>query len=101
MCNAHLLRDLTFIAEGEPIHHGWANNLAMLLLEMKKAVELTRSNSLNSLDESLKNTFSKRYDRIMEQAERVIRGSPERKFAHLSARTLQRRFVRNMESQLF
>lgn len=97
LCNAHLLRDLTFIGESDPIHQDWTTNLSRLLLEIKQSVELARSNSLTSLDDSLQKSFSNQYDRILEQAEQVIRGSPERIFAHLSARTLQQRFVKNKD----
>ena len=97
LCNAHLLRDLTFIGESDRVHQGWTSELAALLLEIKASVELAQSNALGSLEDSLQNTFSTRYDRILAEAESVIRGSPELIFTRLSAGTLLRRLVRNKE----
>lgn len=97
LCNAHLLRDLTFIGESDPVHRSWTSDLAALLLEIKTSVESARSNSLVSLAKSQKDTFSIRYDQILEEAETIIRGSPELLSAHLSAGTLLRRLLRNKE----
>ena len=97
LCNAHLLRDLTFIGESDPVHRGWTSNLASLLFEIKTSVALAQSNALGSLDDALEKTFSTRYDRILAEAETVIRGSPELMSAHLSAGTLRRRLIRNKE----
>ena len=97
LCNAHLLRDLTFIGEADPVHQSWASELAALLLEIKTSVALAQSNASGSLDAALQNTFSTRYDRILAEAETVIRGSPELISAHLSAGTLLRRLIRNKE----
>lgn len=97
LCNAHLLRDLTFIAEADPVHRGWTNNLATLLLEIKKSVVLAQSDSLTGLDSSAQNNFSNRYDRILAEAELVIRGSPNRKYLRLSAQNIQKRFSKNEE----
>ena len=95
--NAHLLRDLTFIGEADPVHQSWTSELAALLLEIKTSVALAQSNASGSLDAALQNTFSTRYDRILAEAETVIRGSPELISAHLSAGTLLRRLIRNKE----
>ncbi len=100
LCNTHLLRDLTFIGEANPVHQSWTLELALLLLEIKKSVESTKSNSLISLNDSLLNAFAARYDRILAEAERVIRGSPKLMSAHLSAGTLYRRLVRHKDKIL-
>ncbi len=97
MCNAHLLRDLTFIGESDSTHQCWTSDLSQLLFEIKKSVEIAKSNNGYKLNNSLSKAFSSRYDEILADAEKVIRGSPELLFAHLSARTLQNRFVRNKE----
>ncbi len=97
LCNAHLLRDLTFIGESDPVHRNWTSELAALLLEIKKTVESAKSGSSVSLAESLQDTFSTRYDRILAEAGMVIRGSPELGSAHLSAGTLLRRLIINKE----
>ena len=100
LCNAHRLRDLTFIGEADPVHRGWTADLSSLLLEIKASAELARAKSLTGLTDSLQNAFSNRYDRILAKAETVIRGSPELRSAHLSAGTLHRRLVRHKDKIL-
>ena len=100
LCNAHLLRDLTFIGESDRLHQGWTSELAALLLEIKASVELAQSNAPGSLEDSLQNIFAARYDLILAEAGSVIRGSPELIFTHLSAGTLLRRLVRHKEKIL-
>ena len=97
LCNAHLLRDLTFIGEADPVDRGWTSELAALLLEIKASVKLAQSNAFGSLDAALQNTFSTHYDQILAEAESVNRGSPELIFNHLSAGILHRRLVRHKE----
>ena len=46
LCNAHLLRDLTFIGESDSVHQDWTADLAALLLEIKKSVESAKSDYL-------------------------------------------------------
>lgn len=91
LCNAHILRNLTFISENEPAHQAWTTKLAKLLVRIKAKVDhakLTGQTALNSRSQS---SFSAHYDRIMSEAWRTIRGSPERKLVHISARNLYRR----------
>ena len=45
LCNAHLLRNLTFVAENEPAHKVWTDLLAKLLVQIKEAVHLAKSNA--------------------------------------------------------
>lgn len=100
LCNAHLLRDLAFIGESSPLHQVWTSELAALLLEIKKTVESAKSDCLYGLAKSLQNNFSTRYDQITDKAECIIRGSPELRSAHLSAKTLHRRLIRYKENIL-
>ncbi len=100
LCNAHLLRDLTFVGESDPVHRGWTTDLTSLLLEIKSSVAAAQSNPLAGLDNALQTTFSTRYDRILAETETVIRGSPEIRSARLPAGTLHRRLVRDKESIL-
>ena len=100
LCNAHLLRNLSFVAENEPAHKEWTDTLAKLLLRIKKAVELVKLNSQSALTSKQQNSYFGRYDRIIIQAERVIRGSPKLKGVHLSAHNLYRRFMTNKEAIL-
>jgi len=95
LCNAHLLRDLTYIGEAEPPHEWWTTALAKLLIEIKDAVEAARNNSLTEMEGELHKDFLSRYDALTAKAEEVVRGSPEQKSAGLTAGKLPNRFIKN------
>jgi transposase len=57
LCNAHLLRDLTFIGEAFPDNKNWTDTFAKHLLEIKSAVKNARSELLTTLDDSLQTDF--------------------------------------------
>lgn len=95
LCNAHLLRDLTFVGESESRHREWTDKLAGLLLEIKEAVEAARSKQQSSLPDFEQQRYSNHYDGILEQAECAVRGSPTKRAVHLCAPTLYRRFRNN------
>ena len=57
LCNAHLLRDLTFIGEAFPVNKNWTDTFAKHLLEIKSAVENARAELLTTLDDSLQTDF--------------------------------------------
>lgn len=97
LCNAHLLRDLTFIAETYPNNKTWTETFAKLLLEIKEAVKLAVSQEKIQLETSLRTDFLCRYDSILTGAEPIIRGSPESKNKLLSAPSLHRRLIRNKD----
>lgn len=97
LCNVHLLRDLTFIAEAYPDNKTWTENFAKLLMEIKEAVEIAISQEKNQLGNSLQTDFFDRYDSILTEAEPIIRGSPEGKNKILSAPSLHRRLIRNKD----
>lgn len=100
LCNAHLLRNPTFVAENEPAHKDWADALAKLLLRIKKAVQQAKSNAETALNIHRQNYFFGRYDKLMARAEQIIRGSPKLKGVHLSAHNLYRRFLMNKHAIL-
>jgi transposase len=97
LCNAHLLRDLTYIGEAEPLHERWTTALAKLLIEIKESVEAARNISQTELDSQLQKVFLGRYDTLIADAERAIRGSPEQKpkSAGLSSQKLLDRIIKN------
>lgn len=95
LCNAHLLRDLTYIGESEPHHEQWTTALAKLLIEIKDAVEAARNNSQSELESDLREDFLSRYDALTAKAEEAVRGSPERKSTGLTAQKLLGRFIKN------
>lgn len=94
LCNAHLLRDLTYIGEAQPQHEKWTTALAKLLIEIKRAVEAARERSQTVLDSQFQKDFLTRYDSLIAEAEQLIRGSPEQKSAGLSSRKLLDRLIK-------
>lgn len=64
LCNAHHLRELTFVAE--QLGQGWAQELNELLLEIKQAVEEAREQGLTALAAEPKQAFEARYDALLE-----------------------------------
>jgi len=72
LCNAHHLRELTFVAEelGQP----WASDLKDLLLEIKQAVDTARGQGVGALTAALTREFATRYDVIL--AEGVAANPP-------------------------
>lgn len=79
LCNAHLLRDLTYIGEAEPLNAWWTSELAKLLIEIKAVVEAARNNLQTELDIELQKDFFNRYDALTAGAEEAVRGSPKQK----------------------
>jgi transposase len=67
LCNAHHLRELTFLHE----RHGqaWAEELKALLREMKQAVEAARSQGRTALEAGTIQALGSRYDRLLEAGE--------------------------------
>lgn len=63
LCNAHLLRELTFIFEQEG--QAWANTMSELLLEIKKRVR-DKKDLAAGLEVKEIMTFVQRYDRILD-----------------------------------
>lgn len=95
LCNAHLLRDLTYIGESEPHHEKWTTALAKLLIEIKEEVEAARNNSQTELESKLREDFLRRYDALTARATEKVRGSPERKSTGLTATKLIGRFIKD------
>jgi transposase len=95
LCNAHLLRDLTYIGEAEPDHEPWTTALAKLLIEIKVAVETARNSSQTALTSELHEDFLNRYDMLIAKGEEAVRGSPKVKSVGLTAENLLNRFIKN------
>ena len=67
VCCAHLLRELTGIAENHP-EQKWASAFIDLLLEMKKVKDKAVGKGKDSLSYYHHHKFDKKYDKLIEQA---------------------------------
>ena len=63
LCNAHLLRDLTYV--NEQFHQPWAAKLKQFLLDAKAEVEAAKAAGANELSWSKLKVFETRYGRIV------------------------------------
>lgn len=63
LCNAHHLRELTYI--GETYQQVWCEEMKYCLLKIKKAVDRKKSLGKSCLESKVLLTFDKRYDRIL------------------------------------
>src|SRR3989337_2867570 len=64
LCNAHHLRELTFVEE--ELGQVWAKDQKGLLLQIKQAVEDARNQGQEELPTEMKGEFSARYDVLLE-----------------------------------
>lgn len=65
LCNAHLLRELTFIHER--YEQEWAKEFGELLLDMKKKKEKAINQQHNSFSEPILKLFEQKYDKLVNQ----------------------------------
>jgi transposase len=65
LCNAHLLRDLTFIKER--LGQKWAEKLIQHLLYIKKQVERAKARGLDQLPQALRQRLQAKYRRLIGQ----------------------------------
>ena len=63
LCNAHHLRELTFVEE--QLGQAWGKEMKDLLLEIKQSVEQTREHGANSLPEIQRHEFESAYDQVI------------------------------------
>jgi len=69
LCNAHHLRELTFVEE--QLKQGWATDLKTLLLEIKQAVDEARGRGLVAVAAAATVDFLTRYDTILADGARA------------------------------
>ena len=69
LCNAHHLRELTFVEE--QLKQAWAKDLKTLLLEIKQAVDEAREHGLVAVPARAKADFLSRYESILTDGARA------------------------------
>jgi transposase len=69
LCNAHHLRELTFVEE--QLKQAWASDLKTLLLEIKQAVDEARAGGLVAVPARAKADFLRRYATILADGARA------------------------------
>lgn len=67
VCNEHLLRDLTRVIETSFWERGWSSKMKSYLYYLKSVIERAKSNGLVCLNESTVESFSDRYDEILNE----------------------------------
>jgi transposase len=63
LCNAHHLRELTFVEE--ELQQEWAGKLKELLCQMRVAVEQARAHGATHLQRTMRDTFIARYEALL------------------------------------
>jgi transposase len=70
-CNAHLMRELVYIEEISEEQKQWTTPLIKLLMEIKAAIEKTRSAGEERLSEEQQERFVRRYDKLVKRGARL------------------------------
>ena len=102
LCNAHLLRELTFLHE--QYQQRWAEQMKVLLLKAKAAVEAARQRGDERLDDALAEALTTEY-RALVEAGFAAHSPPEtrpgkRRVAESPARQLLKRLDRDQHAVL-
>jgi transposase len=71
LCNAHLLRDLLYVAETDAKQQVWTKPLAALLIEIKEAATKARAAGQAQLSEETKGAYLRRYNRLVKKADKL------------------------------
>jgi len=74
LCNAHHLRELTYLEEEG---HKWAGEMKSLLVEIKESVEEAIGRGEERLDGAKKEEFERRYEKILKKGLRVESRKPK------------------------
>ena len=74
LCNAHHLRELTFVEE--QLKQPWAGQLKTLLLEIKEAADLARADGVPALPAEAQRTWSARYAALVAEGLRLNPPAP-------------------------
>jgi transposase len=74
LCNAHHLRELTFVEE--ELKQAWAGALKALLLEIKAAADHARADGVPTLPTEAQQTWVTRYEALVAEGQRLNPRSP-------------------------
>jgi len=74
LCNAHHLRELTFV--DEHLKQSWAGHLKTLLLEIKEAVDRARTDGVSMLPPEAQRGWTVRYDDLVAEGVRLNPPTP-------------------------
>jgi transposase len=74
LCNAHHLRELTFIHEQK--HQAWAGEMKQLLLEIKQSVDEAAATGANTLPIGQQQKFERAYDGLIAQGLKLPENQP-------------------------
>jgi transposase len=74
LCNAHHLRELTFVHE--QMGQGWAKEMKDLLVESKQAVEQARERGATALPKAQQRRFDKTYEHLLATGLQVLENQP-------------------------
>lgn len=74
LCNAHHLRELTYLEEEEQIK--WAGRMKKLLVEIKRSVEAAKDKGNSSLSKAEIEEYESRYEKLLRQGYRIENRKP-------------------------
>lgn len=77
LCNAHLLRELVYVAEVSHAQAVWTKPFAALLVEIKEAAEQARAAGSAQLSEQTQGAYLRRYDRLVRKADKLNPHPPQ------------------------
>jgi transposase len=70
LCNAHHLRELTFIHEQK--HQAWAGEMKQLLVKIKQTVDQAAATGANALSTAQQRKFERTYDRLISEGMQLL-----------------------------
>jgi len=88
LCNAHHLRELTFIADHH--HHVWATDMRHFLSHLKHVVDRAVAEGATELSGEQYAWFTRRYEGLLAQADDELAGTPHPPTGYAPANLLRR-----------
>jgi transposase len=98
LCCAHILRDLASLT-GSPAHRGWADDMAELLVEVKRAVEGSAVTGTGGLSAGQLKAYHSRYTKLINRGVGALPANHKPGSVHRDAYNLLRR-LRNQRHEV-